>query len=351
MPPLGRSDHRGVGTGVDAAELLPVLATLLEAGLPLSRALHDLARTTSGRQASAVSDVLSAIRDGGTFHAALASRGVPVDAVSMIETGERAGRLAAGVRAAAEWLETSRRHRQQVLAALTYPAMLLLATVGVAVLFAFWLAPRFASTLEDMQVAVPPSLDFVLGVASAVRLMTPVLVALAALTAGALVASPAIRERVSIGAMSLAGRLPIIGRLRALWASAQVAASLAALVRSGVPLARAVGIVAATSGRADVRARLERVRRHLRNGAAPSVAMRLEGALSARAQRLLMAGDLSGQVGLMLDKAAELDHWEWQQQLGRAVRLVEPALLLGIGGMVGLLAAVLLQTMYSVRPT
>jgi general secretion pathway protein F len=86
------------------------------------------------------------------------------------------------------------------------------------------------------------------------------------------------------------------------------------------------------------------------HGERPSVALKMSGSLTATALRLVGAGEESGRLALMLDHAATLEASRTEESIRRLVRLIEPTLILAFGGAVALVAAALLQAIYSVRP-
>jgi type II secretory pathway component PulF len=86
------------------------------------------------------------------------------------------------------------------------------------------------------------------------------------------------------------------------------------------------------------------------HGERPSVAFERTDSLTSTAVRLVRAGEESGRLARMLDHAALLEAARTEEAVRGAVRLLEPALILAFGGVVALVAAALLQAIYSIRP-
>jgi type II secretory pathway component PulF len=144
--------------------------------------------------------------------------------------------------------------------------------------------------------------------------------------------------------------LPFVGDLRRSAATSRAAAALASLLESGVPLASALPYAALASGDAAEEAMLSAARELIVHGERPSIAFKRTGSLTSTAVRLVRAGEESGRLARMLDHAALLEATRTEETIRAAVRLIEPALILAFGGAVALVAAALLQAIYSVRP-
>jgi type II secretory pathway component PulF len=99
-----------------------------------------------------------------------------------------------------------------------------------------------------------------------------------------------------------------------------------------------------------VRERLERAADRVLEGGALARSMTAERALPSIAIQLIALGESSGQLGVMAGRAASLLQQSAERRMETVVRLVEPGLILFFGGLVGLVAAALLQAVYSLRP-
>jgi len=108
---------------------------------------------------------------------------------------------------------------------------------------------------------------------------------------------------------------------------------------------------AQAAGDAAIQERILAARTSVVAGARPSAAFLTEHALTPIAARLVRAGEETGALATMLAHAARLEGERATQRVRAAVRLLEPALILTFGGLVALVAAALLQAIYSVRPT
>jgi general secretion pathway protein F len=245
----------------DLALTLRVLADMLDAGIPLTRALQLLETVVPPRVAAVLPSVLGAVREGYGFGAALARADVhvPPEIAGIIAAGERGSGLAAAIREAALLCEDSATTRAALRSALAYPALLAVAGVASLGLLVGVVLPRFAAILADLGQSLPATTRLVLWAGEVARVVA--LPALGATIVGAVLwrvwtASAAGRRRWQAFLL----RLPIVGDLRLGAAGARLCSSLAALLTSGVPLVAALR-------RAAPRARLHGRRRD--RGATP----------------------------------------------------------------------------------
>ena len=336
----------------DLALGLRVLSTLLESGLPVSKALAAMPELAPDAWQPALPGLARSVREGSSLGAALERSGLAIPAVvlGIVRAGEAGSGLARAVRRAADLMDESAATRTAVRAALIYPCILAVAgTVSVGILVGVVL-PRFGAILADLGQSLPPTTRFVLQASALARV--------AALPAGiaTLIILVAWRAWISTadGAVRWANILlgaPVIGRIRRSAGTARVCAALSALLESGVALSSALTHAARAAGDAAIQHRVLAARTSVIAGARPSAAFLTEDALTPIASRLVRAGEETGALVPMLAHAARLENERATDRVRSAVRLLEPMLILAFGGLVALVAAALLQAIYSVRPT
>jgi len=335
----------------DLALALRLLADLLDAGLPVARALQLLETMVAPSVAAVLPTMLTAVREGRSLAAALeqAEVSIPSEVLGVIRAGERGSGLAAAIRQAAELCEDAAATRAAVRSALAYPALLAVAGTASLGLLVGIVLPRFAAILGDLGQTLPATTRVVLRGGELARVgalplllgMVTSLVIWRAWTA----TSAGLRRW---HALLLA--VPIVGELRAAAASARLCASLAALLASGVPVAPAIRSAASSVGDAEITARVLAARADVEHGSRLSDALSRHGAATMLVQRLVRAGEESGRLAPMLAHAGRLERDGVMRRVRSAVRLIEPAMIVGFGGVVALVAAALLQALYSVRP-
>lgn len=335
----------------DVSQAVATLAELLDAGLTLDKALGVAAE---GALRSDVSSALRTarrhVREGGRLHVAFERHPRifrPV-AVGLVRAGERGGHLADAMRRLAEHLERERSLRSRLLSALIYPSILVTVGAGVLVLLVFWVLPRFVELLGTAGAELPRSTALLLGTSAWLGSAWPVLL----LVGAAVVGGVAVWRRTPDGrrhsdALLLA--VPVVGRIRLDRASAHLARTLASLAASGHPLVPSLGTAARAAGDVAVGARIRTVQESVRRGRPLSAALRETGGFPHLLPRLVEIGEETGELERLLDRVAALLEDSVERRLERLVAMVEPALILTFGVVIGLVAVALLQAIYGVH--
>jgi type II secretory pathway component PulF len=339
--------------GMRRAELAAAfggLAALLEAGMPLDRALASVAEDASARVAPVFSGARRRVSEGSSLSAALrAEGGVPPVVVGLLKAGEAYGRLGVASRRAAVQLERDAELAADIRGALAYPVFL--AAVGgfSVMLIVGVVVPRFASLLGDLGQVLPPSTRLLLGLGDVVAAHGPLGALL--LLGLALVFARAVREgRGRLLLHETLMTVPVVGAIRLGLATTRLCRALAGLVESGVPLLSALDHAGGAAGDLAVSERLARAKRDVTEGEGLAVALRRHGAASLAALRLVRYGEESGRLSEMLEKAAALEEAAARRALRSLVALIEPVMIVLFALLVAFVAAALLQAVYSVRP-
>lgn len=350
----GASTPRTRLATISSADLglgLRILADLMEAGLPIARALRAFEDLASPAWRAALPSIQQSVKEGRGFTAALASAplDVPSLTIGILQAGESGTGLVPAVRRAAEVAESIAANRAAIQSALAYPCVVAIAGCGAIGVLMTVVLPRFASVLADLGQELPASTRFVLAAATFSRAaFLPALGGIAAAVFGmrAWLRTEAGRQRWH----RLLLALPLVGDVRRAAATGRVASSLAALLDVGVPMSRALEHSARASGDAEIERRVREARQAIIRGEPLSTAMERVGAMTSVAVRLTRAGEQSGRLSGMLSHAARLEQDRADRAVKAAVRMLEPTLLLGFALLVGTVAASLLQAIYSVRP-
>jgi type II secretory pathway component PulF len=318
------------------------LATLTEAGVPLDRALRIA--PAGSRLGGFAAVVRERVQEGASLSAALAAQpGVPPLAVGLVRAGEHA-RLDAALADAATQLERDADLRAQVLSALAYPVLLLVAGCGTIAVLVVAILPRFVALLGDAGSAVPPATRALLAVSGFVDRFW-ILLGLGTVMGGLALG----RWLVRPGGHAALLRLPGLGPLRLGFATARSARALSALLGTGTPALRALETAADAAADYEVAARVRRAGERVRRGGSVAAALSAERAFDPQALELAHAGEASGRLAVLLRHGATLAESRALRSLQGLVRLIEPGLILLLGGLVAFVALALLQAVYGVR--
>lgn len=335
----------------EVVEAIRYLATLVEAGFPLDRALATTIRVVGRRDvAKSLTAVRDRVRDGVEFAKALDEqrRVFPRLAVGMTRAGERGGHLAEALDQLAGHLEREELLRGQVASALFYPLMVAVVGGAALMVLTLYVLPRFVAVLGDAGAALPRSTALLLGMTDALGRWWPA-VLLGTVGIGSLLLayrrSPSGRALTDRALL----RVPIVGGLRQRLAAARLGSSLATLLQSGMPILPALDVAA--SGLADVAAAREvrGVREDVKAGVRLADALGQGRAFPYLFVQMVELGEESGRLADMLQRAAAAAERELQRGLERLVRLVEPAMIVAFGVVAGFVALSLLQAIYGFR--
>jgi general secretion pathway protein F len=335
----------------DVARVVRYLAALVSAGFPLDRALGTAERV-AGHPAvrAALHGVRARVRAGAVLADALAEhpRVFPEVAAGVVRAGERGGTLASALTGLADQLEREAALRARVLSALLYPAIMLAAgTAAVAVLLLAVL-PRLVSLLADAGAAVPRSTTLLLAAGDWAARWWPACVGAVAVAAVGYSAYRRTRSgRLVVDRLWLG--VPLVGGVRRLHAAVRFGRALSALLESGLPVLPALSVAADAVGDAAVAAEVRSAREQVRAGGRLGAALGRRRVFPFLFLQMTDVGEESGRLAEMLGRAANTMEQELERTLDRMVRLVEPALILLLGGAVGFVALALLRAVYSIR--
>ena len=331
-------------------EVTRALAALLPAGMPLASALHAAGNLAGGAVADALADVRTRVERGDTLHSALAAHpGVfPPLYVGLIRAGERSGTLTASFTRLGQQLEREEQLRARLVSAAIYPVLLAIVGAGAVMVLLLFVLPRFAELLTGAGGHLPQSTAMLLALAAGARRWWPVFLVI---PVGATMVSAWIRAtdegKRALSATLLA--LPLVGNFRRTMLGARVARLTGTLLGGGAPLLTALGDTGDSVADPLARDEIERIRARVREGVTLARAIG-EGSLFPQLLAQLVAvGEEAGRLEEFLLKAADILDERSERLTTRLVALLEPAMIVGFGGVVGFVALSLLQAIYGIN--
>jgi general secretion pathway protein F len=322
------------------------LATLVEAGLPLERALVVLGEVAASRRLrQIVQDVTQSVRAGSTLADALARhhpRPFSRLYVNTVRAGERGGVLELSLRRLAEHLDAARELREAVVSALIYPALLAVVGAGAVIFLLTFVLPRFAVILADLGQALPLPTRIVLAVsdafltywwaiAAAVLLITVVWQAVARSEGG--------RLQLDAGLLGL----PVAGDVLRKVEIGRAIRTVGTLLSSGVPLLGALDVAREGAGNRVVSNALAAVHDGVKRGEGLAKPMAQSGAFPTLVVHMVRVGEETGRLDDMLGRVAGTYEREVRVAVRRLVATLEPAIIVVLGLVVlGIVLAILL---------
>jgi general secretion pathway protein F len=338
---------------VSSAQVLRLtseLSVLLHAGLPLDRALKIQIDTAEpGALKLMAEDILKTIKSGRAFTVALDQYPGVFSSfyVSMVRSGEASGNLAGVLSELSVYLERSKAVRSTVVSALVYPAILaVVATLSVAIMLGF-VVPEFESIFDEMGDGLPVLTQFIIVLGDVVSawwwLMLGGIIAVSHF-AKRWVSTPEGRAAVDSKLLNL----PIAGPLLRKFEISRFARTMGTLLSNGVAILKAVDIARGTVSNALIKEHLAGLEPAVKRGERLSKAMQPD-IFSPMAIQMVLVGEESGRLDTMLIELAQVYEAEVESDVKRALTLLEPALILGMGGVIAVIIMGILMGILSVN--
>jgi general secretion pathway protein F len=320
------------------------LATLIGSDIRIEDALRLVAdQAETARVRSLLLDLRGAILDGRSLAGALSTRtdAFPEYYRASIAAGEQSGRLADVLAHLADFVESRSRSTSKITLALLYPALLAIVSLGMIVMLMIYVVPDIVRVFQQHGADLPFLTRALIGLSNFVRnfgWMVLAVLAAGTIGFGRWIKVPA--NRLTVDRL-LATRRPFARFSRQI-SAARFAGTLAQLVQSAVPLVDALAAAAAVTPNRHIRARALLATERVREGASLHAAMIEAGVFPAMLLAIVAAGESSGRPGPALTRAAAELERELDTLATLLVSLVEPAVLLLMGGVVMLLVLAIL---------
>lgn len=324
------------------------LATLVGAAIPLAEALQMLERQS--RQAALKAlllDLLGQVREGYTLADSLGRHPGTFDPLylTLVAAGERAGRLGPVLERLADYLERVQRQRHKARTALIYPLALALVSVAVVAGLMTFVVPKLTEQFIHSGLQLPWITRALVAVSDGLLVFGPWLLGLVLLVGlglQRLLRQVEWRRRWHRQLL----RLPRLGELLRTLDSARLTRSLAILVGSGIPVLEGLQVSRATLGNQVLRDALEAAIEQVTAGTGLGRALDRSGVFPPLLVNMVASGEASGTLDAMLERVADAQERDFNQQVDLALALFEPVLILILGGVVlAIVLAILLPIM------
>jgi general secretion pathway protein F len=341
----GRGGRLGANSRTDFTRQL---ATLVGAAIPLAEALQMLERQS--RQAALKAlllDLLGQVREGYTLADSLGRHPATFDPLylTLVAAGERAGRLGPVLERLADYLERVQRQRHKARTALIYPLALALVSIAVVAGLMTFVVPKLTEQFIHSGLQLPWITRALVAVSDGLLVSGPWLLGLL-LLAGVglrrLLRQVLWRRRWHRQLL----RLPRLGELLRTLDSARLTRSLAILVGSGIPVLEGLQVSRATLGNQILGDALDAAIEQVTAGTGLGRALDRTAVFPPLLVNMVASGEASGTLDAMLERVAEAQERDFNQQVDLALALFEPVLILILGGVVlAIVLAILLPIM------
>ncbi|MDP9072255.1 MAG: type II secretion system F family protein [Actinomycetota bacterium] len=325
-------------------------ATMINSGLSLLRSLHILEdQTESKALAKILTSVRQDVETGSSLSEALGRHPKTFTRlyVSMVKAGEIGGVLDTVLLQLSDTLEKQAALKAKIKSALTYPvAVLGLVLVIVAAMLIF-VVPTFKTLYDDLGGTLPLPTRILIGVSSIlVKFLPLVVLAMAGFVFGLKRWVQTEKGRSAFDAFKL--RMPIFGSLVHKTVITRFSRTLAALVRAGVPILEALEITSETAGNTVVSRAVKDIQDGVKQGEPLARRLGEHDVFPPMVVQMVAVGEETGAVDTMLEKIAEFYEQEVETMVNSLTSLLEPLLIVVLGGSVGSMVIALYMPLFSI---
>jgi len=321
------------------------LAGLVSSGLTIERALTALAdEAEDERQRGVVATLRAEVNAGSSFGKALGQfpREFSDVYVAVVSAGEQSGQLGTVLESLADDLEERQTLKARLVGAALYPAIVTLVAIVIVIFLVTYVVPQVANVFAGTKRALPFLTSAMLALSAFVRewgWLALGLLAAAAVTLRLALRNEAVRERFDAAWL----RLPLIGRLARGYNAARFASTLAMLAGAGVPILKALQAAAQTLGNRSMRADALEALVMVREGAPLASALAQKKRFPGLLGMFARLGEQTGQLPLMLHRAARQLSTEVQRRAMQMATILEPLLIVAMGLVVMLIVLAVLM--------
>ncbi len=329
---------------LDVAVATRQLATLLKSGIPLVEGLTALIEQMEQPDLKlALTQIRDRVNEGTSLNDALRMHPkifTPLY-INMVSAGESSGTLDSVLQRLAEFLEAQSKLSNKVFGALAYPMFMVVFGMGVVSIMMVAVVPKVTSIFENFQQALPWYTRLLIFTSN---VFTGYWWLLIMLTVGGVVgfrrwiATEDGRRRWDLFTL----RVPVFGKLTLMVAVSRFARTLSTLLKSGVPLLSALEITRNVLGNTELMRVIEEARVSIREGESIAGPLKRSGRFPPIVTHMIAIGERSGQLEEMLENVASAYDSQVDAQIGVMTALLEPAMIILVGGMSGGIAFAIL---------
>ncbi|MDJ0842979.1 type II secretion system F family protein [Crocosphaera sp.] len=344
-------DFSGIGGALnnvsvkDKAVFSRQFSVMINAGVAIVRCLGVLSdQAGNPKMKKALLAISAEVQQGISLSESLAKHPDCFDQlyVSMVEAGETGGVLDEVLNRLAKLLEDMARLQNQIKSAMAYPVTVGLLAVIVFFAMTIFLIPVFAGIFEDLGAELPALTQFMLylsGIMRSWKILIPIV--------GSIAFVIGIKQyyKTPVGRLQIDKfllKMPLFGDLNEKSAVARFCRVFGTLMRSGVPILTSLEIVCNTVGNKVISNAVAGAQAEIQQGGMMSLALQNANVFPQLAIQMICIGEETGELDAMMMKVADFYEDEVEQAVKALTSVIEPLMMVGIAGMVG----VILLSMY-----
>lgn len=328
------------------------LATLIDSGLPLLRALTVLAKQERDKVLKkAITNLSDAVQGGSTFSEGLAQHPRIFNDlyVNMVRAGEVGGVLELVLTRLADFQEKAQKIKNKVVSAMVYPAIVMFLAVAIMGFLLVFIVPRFEQIFKDMlgDKPLPGITLMVIGISNAVKDHWLIIIGvIIASVVGMKMLGRTAGGRALIDKIKL--RTPLFGDLLRKTAISRFTRTLGTLVTSGVPILQALNITRETAGNTTIASAISQVHDSVKEGESIVQPLEASGAFPPMVVSMIDVGEETGQLPEMLLKIAEVYDDEVDNAVAGLTSMLEPIMIVFLALVVGTIVIALFMPLISI---
>ncbi len=347
----GLSERFTKVTVKDKAIFSRQFAVMVNAGVAIVRCLGILSdQCPNPKLKKAVTAISGEVQQGTTLSESMRKHPDCFDTlyISMVEAGEVGGVLDEVLNRLAKLLEDMARLQNQIKSAMSYPIVVGSFAVLVFLAMTMFLIPVFAGIFKEIGGELPALTSFMLWLSGVLR-SWQALIPVAFIS----VTSFAVKQyyKTPIGRLQIDGfllKMPLFGELNEKSSVARFCRIFGTLTRSGVPLLNSLDIVKNTAGNQVIANAVEGAKQEIQQGGMISIAIQKENVFPGLAIQMISVGEETGELDTMLMKVADFYEDEVEQTVKSLTSIMEPIMIILLGGMVGTILLSMYLPMFKV---
>jgi len=326
------------------------MGVFMKAGIPIMEALEVIQlETTEKLMKKVISEMVDALRAGDTFAAAAASHpeAFPNFYIGILESAELTGNLDTVLDQLADYIERDVEARSTLTSALIYPAVVFCMSIGVVIVLATFVMPRFVVFFKSLHAKLPLPTRMLLSASSAFSTYWyAILAVLIAIVVGFVSMRRSDKGRALLDSLIL--KLPVLGLLVQAAVLERVCRVLSSMLKAGVDLPQAMAVTAEASNNAVYRNGLGHIREQMMEGQGLAGPLADTNIFPGAAKQMFRVGEETGTLDVQLETAAAYYHRELEVRVKHFTSLFEPAVIIFMGVVVGFVAVALISAMYGI---
>jgi type IV pilus assembly protein PilC len=326
------------------------MGVFMKAGIPIMEALEVIElETTEKLMKKVIVEMVDALRAGDTFAAAAASHpeAFPNFYVGILESAELTGNLDTVLDQLADYIERDVEARSTLTSALIYPAVVFCMSIGVVIVLATFVMPRFVVFFKSLHAKLPLPTRMLLSASSAFSTYWyAILAVIIAVVVGFVSMRRSDKGRALLDSFIL--KLPVLGLLVQAAVLERVCRVLSSMLKAGVDLPQAMAVTAEASNNAVYRNGLGHIREQMMEGQGLAAPLAETKIFPGAAKQMFRVGEETGTLDVQLETAAAYYHRELEVRVKHFTSLFEPAVIIFMGVVVGFVAVALISAMYGI---